>query len=97
MKVLRARLLEKKQRDLDAARSAERRSQVGTGERSEKVRTYNFPQSRITDHRIGLSVYAPDQVLNGDLDQLIDPLVQDAQARALGSGTAAPGAAVDEE
>jgi len=97
MKVLRARLLEKKERDLEAARSAERRSQVGSGERSEKIRTYNFPQSRITDHRIGLSVYAPDQVLNGDLDQLIDPLVQDAQARALGSGQAAPRAAADEE
>lgn len=86
MRVLRARLLEKKQAEQDAARRDERRSQVGTGERSEKVRTYNFPQSRITDHRIGLTIHSIDQVMNGDLDQLVDPLTAHFQAEALKSG-----------
>ncbi|MCB0309812.1 MAG: peptide chain release factor 1, partial [Bdellovibrionales bacterium] len=83
MRVLRARLFEAKQAQLEAERRQDRRSQVGTGERSEKVRTYNFPQSRITDHRIGLSIYSIEEVLNGDLDQLIDPLVTYFQAEAL--------------
>lgn len=83
MKVLKARLFELKQAELDAARRQDRRSQVGTGDRSEKVRTYNFPQSRITDHRIKHSVHSIDQVLAGDLDQMIDPLIAYFQAEAL--------------
>ncbi len=87
MKVLRARLYEKKQEEQDAERRESRRSQVGSGDRSEKIRTYNFPQSRITDHRIGLSVYSIDEVLEGDLDQLVDPLIAHYQTEALKSGT----------
>lgn len=83
MKVLRARILEAKQEEADKERRDDRRSQVGTGDRSEKVRTYNFPQSRITDHRIGLSIYSIDQVMNGDVDQLIDPLIAYYQTEAL--------------
>lgn len=83
MRVLRARLLEAKQEQADAERRDDRRSQVGTGDRSEKVRTYNFPQSRITDHRIGLSIYSIDQVMDGDVDQLIDPLITHFQTEAL--------------
>lgn len=83
MKVLRARLYEMKQAELEAERREDRRSQVGTGDRSEKVRTYNFPQSRITDHRIKLSVHSINEVLNGDIDQLIDPLIAHYQAEAL--------------
>ena len=60
-----------------------RRSQVGTGDRSEKIRTYNFPQSRVTDHRIKLTLYCLDDVMNGGLDVLIDPLIQADQAAKL--------------
>jgi peptide chain release factor 1 len=83
MRVLRARLLEHKQAEIDNARRDDRRSQVGTGDRSEKVRTYNFPQSRITDHRIGLSLYNLDQVMNGDLDDVVDALTTHYQTLAL--------------
>lgn len=83
MRVLRARLLEAKEEAASVERRDDRRLQVGSGDRSEKVRTYNFPQSRITDHRIGLSLYSIDQVINGDLDQLIDPLITHYQAEAL--------------
>ncbi len=83
MRVLKARLFEKKQEELDLARRDDRRTQVGTGDRSEKIRTYNFPQSRITDHRIKLSVHSIDAVMNGDLDQLIDPVVAYYQAESL--------------
>jgi peptide chain release factor 1 len=83
MRVLKARLFELKQAELDAARREDRRSQVGTGDRSEKIRTYNFPQSRITDHRIKHSVHSVNEVMNGDIDQLIDPLVAFFQAEAL--------------
>ncbi|MCB0332017.1 MAG: peptide chain release factor 1 [Bdellovibrionales bacterium] len=83
MKVLQARLLERKQAEADAERQADRRSQVGSGDRSEKVRTYNFPQSRVTDHRIGLTLHSLDQVVNGDLDQVIEPLIAYYQAEAL--------------
>jgi peptide chain release factor 1 len=83
MRVLKARLYELKQAEAEAERRQDRRSQVGTGDRSEKIRTYNFPQSRITDHRIKLSVSDIDGVLNGDLDQLIDPAVAHYQAEAL--------------
>lgn len=89
MRVLRARLYEHKQEQLEAERSADRRSQLGSGERSEKIRTYNYPQSRVTDHRIGLSLYSLQQVVDGDLDSLIDPLTAHDQAEALKSGSEA--------
>ncbi|MBS1240955.1 MAG: Peptide chain release factor 1 [Gemmatimonadetes bacterium] len=74
MEVLRARLLDKMLSDQEAARSAERRAMVGTGDRSAKIRTYNFPQSRVTDHRINLSVHNLADVMNGELDALIEAL-----------------------
>jgi peptide chain release factor 1 len=74
MEVLRARLLDKMLSDQESARAAERRAMVGTGDRSAKIRTYNFPQSRVTDHRINLSVHNLADVMNGDLDALIDAL-----------------------
>lgn len=83
MRVLRARLYEQEQARIDAERRDDRRSQVGSGDRSEKIRTYNFPQSRITDHRIKFSVHSVDAVMNGDLDQLVNPLVEHYQAEAL--------------
>ncbi|MCB0328648.1 MAG: peptide chain release factor 1 [Bdellovibrionales bacterium] len=83
MKVLKARLLEQKQAEADAERQADRRSQVGMGDRSEKIRTYNYPQSRVTDHRIGLTLHSLDAVVNGDVDQVIDPLISYYQAEAL--------------
>lgn len=86
MRVLRARLLEAKEAEQRAERSADRREQVGSGERSEKIRTYNYPQSRITDHRIGLTLYDLSEVVNGDLDQVIEPLIAHWQAEALKSG-----------
>lgn len=81
--VLRSRLLASKQAEADQARSADRKSQIGTGERSEKIRTYNFPQSRVTDHRIGLTLYQVDTVMKGDLDLLVDPLTTHYRAEAL--------------
>jgi len=72
LKVLRARLLDAERERLAAERASERRSQVGTGDRSEKIRTYNFPQSRITDHRAGVTVHQLDRVMEGDLDELLD-------------------------
>ncbi|MCB0353451.1 MAG: peptide chain release factor 1 [Bdellovibrionales bacterium] len=83
MRVLRARLLEQKEAEAQAERQADRRSQVGSGDRSEKIRTYNFPQSRVTDHRIGLTLHSLDQVINGDIDPVIDQLVTHYQAEAL--------------
>lgn len=86
MRILRSRILEAEQAKANAERTEDRRSQVGTGDRSEKIRTYNFPQSRITDHRIGLSIHDLDQVMNGELDKLIDPLNAHFQAEALKGG-----------
>ena len=83
MAVLRARLLDIEQRKQEAAITAQRRSQVGTGDRSEKIRTYNYPQDRITDHRIGLTLHNLPQVLEGELDRLIDTLATDEQAKQL--------------
>ncbi len=83
MSVLRARLLEAEQDRQAAERGEERRSQVGTGERSEKIRTYNFPDDRVTDHRIGLTVHNLPGLLEGDLDRVIEPLVAADQARRL--------------
>jgi peptide chain release factor 1 len=74
MRVLRARLLEKEEREQDARLSNERRAQVGTGDRSTKIRTYNFPQSRVTDHRIGLTLHRLEAILDGDLDELLEAL-----------------------
>lgn len=86
MRILRSRLLERETEAAAAERRDMRRSQVGTGERSEKIRTYNFPQSRVTDHRINMSIYAIESILNGELDQFIDPLVSFYQAEALKEG-----------
>ncbi|HUC19500.1 MAG TPA: peptide chain release factor 1 [Acetobacteraceae bacterium] len=83
MKILRARLYERNRAELAASRAADRRAQVGTGDRSERIRTYNFPQGRVTDHRIGLTLYKLDRVLEGDLDPLIDPLIAEDQAARL--------------
>ncbi|MGB3556632.1 MAG: peptide chain release factor 1 [Jannaschia sp.] len=83
MNVLRARLFEAQRSAADAERSADRRSQVGSGDRSERVRTYNFPQGRMTDHRINLTLYKLEQVLQGDLDEVIDALTSDRQASLL--------------
>jgi len=74
LSILRARLLEKKQREEAEKYSAQRRGQIGTGGREEKIRTYNFPQNRVTDHRIGLTLYNLDRVMDGDLDQMIKGL-----------------------
>jgi peptide chain release factor 1 len=83
MRVLRARLLERAQEEQQAAIAADRRSQVGTGERSERIRTYNVPQTRVTDHRIGLTLHRLPFVLEGDLDELIDALAMAEQAERL--------------
>ncbi|MGC9046442.1 MAG: peptide chain release factor 1, partial [Thermodesulfovibrio sp.] len=83
MKVLRARLLEMERQKKEAERAAERKEQVGTGERSERIRTYNFPQNRVTDHRIGLTLYKLEQVLNGEIDEIIDALIAYYQAEKL--------------
>ena len=85
MTVLRSRLLEMATREQREATSATRRSQVGSGERSEKVRTYNFPQDRLTDHRVNLSVHGLPDILagQGKLDSVIEALLQDEQARLL--------------
>ncbi len=86
IKVLRARLLDKLMEEQRTEISEERKSQVGSGDRSERVRTYNFPQNRVTDHRIGLTLYHLDRVLEGDLDELSDGLSAHFRAEALKSG-----------
>ena len=83
MSVLRARLLEIEQDRLAAERGDERRSQVGSGERSEKIRTYNFPDDRVTDHRVGVTVHNLPGLLEGDLDRLVEPLIEADRARRL--------------
>ena len=83
MRVLKARLLEKQQAEAHAEESAARRAMVGSGDRSERIRTYNFPQNRLTDHRIGLTLYKLDQVVEGQLGELIDALTAEHQARLL--------------
>jgi len=87
MKILRARLYEAEQSRVDAAHSAARRSMVGTGDRSERIRTYNFPQSRLTDHRIGLTVHNLPDVMQGQLDGVIDALIAYTQAEQLKNST----------
>jgi peptide chain release factor 1 len=83
MKILKSRLLERERERQAAETAQDRKSQVGSGERSEKIRTYNFPQSRVTDHRIGLSLYRLDSVLDGDLDEFIEALTAAANAERL--------------
>jgi len=89
MKVLRARLWDKVRADQEREIAAERKSQVGSGDRSERIRTYNFPQNRLTDHRINLTVYSLDRIMEGELgDLVIEPLVTTFQAQAMESGQA---------
>ncbi|SHL29896.1 bacterial peptide chain release factor 1 (bRF-1) [Roseovarius marisflavi] len=83
MQVLKSRLFDMERQRVDSERSASRAAQVGSGDRSERIRTYNFPQGRMTDHRINLTLYKLDQVMNGDLDEVIDALTADAQASML--------------
>ena len=83
MKVLRARLYDQEREKQDAARAADRRGQVGTGDRSQRIRTYNFPQGRVTDHRINLTLHKLPEVLEGGLDEFIDALITDRQASQL--------------
>ena len=83
MQILRSRLYEEKVREQEQADTDERRSQVGTGMRNERIRTYNFPQGRLTDHRIGLTLYKLENVMNGDLDEIIDGLITADQAEKL--------------
>jgi peptide chain release factor 1 len=84
MSVLRTRLLDIERRKQEEAVSSQRRSQVGTGERSEKIRTYNYPQDRISDHRINLSVHNLPKVMDGDLDGLVDALATAEHEKQLG-------------
>ena len=86
MRILASKLYEEERSRRDAATAAERKSQVGSGDRSERIRTYNFPQGRVTDHRIGLTLYKIDAIMDGDLDELIDALVTADQAEKLKNG-----------
>jgi peptide chain release factor 1 len=83
MRVLKARLLERAQDEQQAAIAADRRSQVGTGERSERIRTYNFAQNRVTDHRVGLTLHQLPEVLEGAIDELIEALAAAEQVERL--------------
>src|SRR5262249_37719619 len=84
MSLLRAKLYDVERQRLDAARAAERRGQVGSGDRSERIRTYNFPQGRVTDHRISLTLHKLPQVIEGEaLDEIIDALITEHQAALL--------------
>ncbi|MCX8117814.1 MAG: peptide chain release factor 1 [Desulfobacterota bacterium] len=83
LKILRARLLDQARQQKEKEISEQRKSQVGTGERSERIRTYNFPQGRVTDHRIGLTLYRLNEILDGDLDEILDALITHYQAEAL--------------
>jgi peptide chain release factor 1 len=83
MRVLRSRLYEHERQIRESARAANRKSQVGSGDRSERIRTYNYPQGRVTDHRIGLTLHKLDRVMDGELDELIDALTAEDQSRRL--------------
>ena len=83
MRVLRSRLYEKMQREADAAYAGERRAQVGTGDRSERIRTYNFNEGRVSDHRIGKTIYSIDAFVDGDMDEILDELITDDQQEQL--------------
>ncbi|MDP4092422.1 MAG: peptide chain release factor 1 [Bacillota bacterium] len=86
MKVLRSRLYDRAQEQQDSEVAEARRSQVGTGDRSERIRTYNYPQGRVTDHRIGLTLYKIEEILDGDIDEIIDALITTDQSEKLGNG-----------
>ncbi|GBR07719.1 peptide chain release factor 1 [Asaia siamensis] len=83
MKILRARLYERQRAEAHASRAADRKSQVGTGDRSERIRTYNFPQGRVTDHRINLTLHKIDRVMLGEFDEIVDALAQEEQTALL--------------
>jgi peptide chain release factor 1 len=83
LKILRSRLLDRAISEQQQAIAKDRKSQVGSGDRSERIRTYNFPQSRVTDHRINLTLYALDNILEGKLDDVVEPLITSAKAEAL--------------
>ena len=83
MQVLKARLYDMERQRVDSERSADRAAQVGSGDRSERIRTYNFPQGRMTDHRINLTLYRLETIMQGDLDEIVDALTADAQARLM--------------
>lgn len=85
MKVLKSRLFEIAEKERNDSIAEDRRSQVGTGDRSERIRTYNFPQGRVTDHRIGLTLYKLDSFLDGDIDEVIDALITADQAKKMES------------
>jgi len=87
MKILQARLFEQAQNEADSERSEERRTQVGSGDRSERIRTYNFPQNRVTDHRINLTLYKLGEVMEGAFDPVVDALLAHARTEALGRGS----------
>lgn len=86
MAILRSKLYEMAQSEKTNEIAQERKSQVGTGDRSERIRTYNYPQGRVTDHRIGLTLYKIDEILDGDIDEIVDALITTDQAERLGSG-----------
>jgi peptide chain release factor 1 len=86
LKVLRARLLDKMAQDQNAKRSEERKIQIGSGDRSERIRTYNFSQGRVTDHRVGLTLYKLESILQGDIDKIIDELTTHFHAQAIKDG-----------
>jgi peptide chain release factor 1 len=83
LKVLRARLFDLEQSRLDSERAAERKGQIGSGDRSERIRTYNFPQNRVTDHRAGVTLHKLDRVMEGEIDELIDAVSTHLEADAL--------------
>ncbi len=83
MKVLRSRIFDAQRQALDSARAADRKGQVGTGDRSERIRTYNFPQGRVTDHRIGLTLHKIDRVMLGEMDEILDALISEDEAARL--------------
>ena len=81
--MLRTRLYDMMEQERNASIASDRKSQVGTGDRSERIRTYNFPQGRVTDHRIGLTLHRLEQIMNGDLDEVIDALITTDQSEKL--------------
>jgi peptide chain release factor 1 len=83
LKILKARLFEKAEQERNAAISADRKSQVGSGDRSERIRTYNYPQGRVSDHRIGVTLYKLDAFLDGEMDEIIDALITAEQAEKM--------------
>jgi len=85
LKILRSRLLDREMQLQEKERAADRKSQVGSGDRSERIRTYNFPQGRISDHRINLNLYKLNEILEGSLDEIIEPLIAEKEASKIAS------------